>query len=439
VDIDRQSENMRIELTPALTLAGSIENSKGTPIPGARVRINLVKGWQAITSVKDVFTDNQGHFEIYTLPQKQEYSISASFQNYFPSLVITGAINRITDRQEIEPIVLTAPNSLRETRGGLGKLAINVIDEHGKGIDDISVMIWTRFEDGSARGFPFPVVPSNKPGLYEIRDIKVGQYHDITIDKNEFARFKKFDVEVKKDNNQPITCILSKGGTIEGFITDEKNNPIEGVPIVVNSIVTRKDIITDKRGHFFARHLPDIRYSINAEPKSDSPYEITVFRGNVFCGQKDIKIILKNKRETKLRTSLVSRKLPGFDDIKINLNLDQTQDKMMFLCFWDINQRPSRNCILQLRKKSQEFMVQDVVIIAFQTSKVEQKKLDEWIKDNNIPFPVGMIQNDVEKTHFTWGVKTLPWLILTDKEHIVRAEGFGINELDEKITALIEK
>ena len=84
-------------------------------------------------------------------------------------------------------------------------------------------------------------------------------------------------------------------------------------------------------------------------------------------------------------------------------------------------------------------MVQDVVIIAFQTSKVEQKKLDEWIKDNNIPFPVGMIQNDVEKTHFTWGVKTLPWLILTDKEHIVRAEGFGINELDEKITALIEK
>jgi len=30
-------------------------------------------------------------------------------------------------------------------------------------------------------------------------------------------------------------------------------------------------------------------------------------------------------------------------------------------------------------------------------------------------------------------VKSLPWLILTDKEHIVIAEGFGLDELDEKI------
>ena len=50
-----------------------------------------------------------------------------------------------------------------------------------------------------------------------------------------------------------------------------------------------------------------------------------------------------------------------------------------------------------------------------------------------------MIQGDEEKIRFTWGVKFLPWLILTDKQHIVQADGFSINELDEKITALIEK
>jgi len=50
-----------------------------------------------------------------------------------------------------------------------------------------------------------------------------------------------------------------------------------------------------------------------------------------------------------------------------------------------------------------------------------------------------MIEGDEEKIRFAWGVKALPWLILTDKQHIVQAEGFNINELDEKITALIEK
>jgi len=50
-----------------------------------------------------------------------------------------------------------------------------------------------------------------------------------------------------------------------------------------------------------------------------------------------------------------------------------------------------------------------------------------------------MIQGDEEKIRFTWGVKFFPWLILTDKQHIVQADGFSINELDEKIAQLKEK
>jgi hypothetical protein len=35
-------------------------------------------------------------------------------------------------------------------------------------------------------------------------------------------------------------------------------------------------------------------------------------------------------------------------------------------------------------------------------------------------------------------VKSLPWLILTDKAHIITAEGFGLDELDEKIKETIK-
>jgi len=37
---------------------------------------------------------------------------------------------------------------------------------------------------------------------------------------------------------------------------------------------------------------------------------------------------------------------------------------------------------------------------------------------------------------FCLGDKSLPWLILTYKEHIVQVEGFRLDELDEKIAAL---
>lgn len=37
-----------------------------------------------------------------------------------------------------------------------------------------------------------------------------------------------------------------------------------------------------------------------------------------------------------------------------------------------------------------------------------------------------------------WGVESLPWLILTDRSHLVRAEGFDLSELQNKMEAVIK-
>jgi hypothetical protein len=44
-----------------------------------------------------------------------------------------------------------------------------------------------------------------------------------------------------------------------------------------------------------------------------------------------------------------------------------------------------------------------------------------------------MIKANTAKNRITWGIRSLPWLILTDKKHIVTAEGFSVTELDEKL------
>jgi len=130
---------------------------------------------------------------------------------------------------------------------------------------------------------------------------------------------------------------------------------------------------------------------------------------------------------------LVGKALPPFEGIEIDFATEKARGKMVLVCFWDMNQRPSRNCIMQLAKQAQQLKGKGVTVVVVQASQIDEKTLNEWVKENNIPFPVGMIQDDSEKIRFAWGVQSLPWLILSDPEHIVRAEGFALSDLDEKI------
>ena len=89
----------------------------------------------------------------------------------------------------------------------------------------------------------------------------------------------------------------------------------------------------------------------------------------------------------------------------------------------------------QLATQAEQLKNKDVTVIAVQASNMDQEALNQWVKKYNIPFPVGMVQGDIEKTRLNWGVKSLPWLILTDSRHIVSSDGFALGELDDKIKA----
>jgi len=145
------------------------------------------------------------------------------------------------------------------------------------------------------------------------------------------------------------------------------------------------------------------------------------------------------RRPRRIPPSLIGKSLPALTDLGIALSPADSDDKIIFVCFFDMQQRPSRNCIAQLVKRVGQLQEKSVVVAAVQASNIDQNKLDQWVKQNNVPFPIGMIKGDAEKTKFTWGVRSLPWLILTDRNHIVRSEGFNVNELDNQIEETGEK
>lgn len=70
---------------------------------------------------------------------------------------------------------------------------------------------------------------------------------------------------------------------------------------------------------------------------------------------------------------------------------------------------------------------------------VEEKIFTSWLERNEILPPVGVSKDDLSGLGYSWGVQSLPWFTLTDKNHVVIAEGFSLAELDEKITMLNKK
>ncbi|MHC4647499.1 MAG: hypothetical protein ACYTBJ_18590, partial [Planctomycetota bacterium] len=89
--------------------------------------------------------------------------------------------------------------------------------------------------------------------------------------------------------------------------------------------------------------------------------------------------------------------------------------------------------MLELAKRTEELKEKGVTVVWVKASNIERQVLNEWVEKNKIPSPIGTVEGDAERTRLNWGVKSLPWLILTDASHIVTAEGFDLNELAEKI------
>jgi hypothetical protein len=350
-------------------------------------------------------------------------------QGYETKNLSTGAISTIKDQEEVSPIVL-AKKAPAEATKETGRLRLRVVDEEGKPVDIASVQIWKQRPEGGAHAETVLAVSTDTPGLCETEPIPIGRYQALSIQVEGWAPFRQADVEVRRGSSEVITCRLSRGGTIQGVVTDEKGRPVAGLPVVVNSILCRRDLTTDPDGRFEASHLPDTRYAVTVEPPPESPYATAILQGGASCGAKDVHLVVK--RKTEARASLVGTNIWQAGQLTLPVEPSAGKGKMILLCLFDMGQRPSRNCLQQLGRRAPQLNERGVVVVAAQAAAADRTQLDHWIKENNIVLPIGMMRDDPGRTLVAWGVQSLPWLILTDSRHVVRAEGFSLDELEAK-------
>jgi hypothetical protein len=288
--------------------------------------------------------------------------------------------------------------------------------------------------DVPPRGIPGLVTVQSYPGCEQSNDRRnyglAGEAVDLA------GQSFRWYVGVKDRKLHGLVWLSNNKPRIEYWMSDYKEiRPGCWLPMIQGCEVYRKD----NSGVPCVETHSDLKVvdaRIN-EPLPDELFQMQIKEGAMVTDSRSGRTITYTCKPEP--PNLVGKALPESEDIGTVFESLQAKDDKLLVCFWDMEQRPSRHCLKSLAEKAGNLADRGTSVVCVHTSKIDEQALSKWMKDYNVPFAAKAITHDKEKTLFAWGVKSLPWLILTDRTHIVCAEGFSLGEVDNKLSPLGDK
>ena len=135
------------------------------------------------------------------------------------------------------------------------------------------------------------------------------------------------------------------------------------------------------------------------------------------------------RKELTAAESKIGKPIPGFDTVRFAaFQKDQIKGKPLLVCFWDMDQRPSRQCIRALEEQKQALQDKNMVILTVHSGTKQGKQVTDWLSKNGPSLTAGTIQGDPYDTLLAWGARSSPWLVLTDEKHVVTTAGFNLRD-----------
>jgi protocatechuate 3,4-dioxygenase beta subunit len=425
-----EGETRRFERTlgglPSVT--GVVYDDAGEPLEGVILQVipggGLGRG--------DVISDAQGEFKVSWDPR-----------HWSPDRTVHYLVARHIERNLAlaEPVADPGERMAVKLRPGVVLTGL-VVDPNGKGIEGAELRIWLNASNWGASFLPHRSVKADAEGRFEVGAIPPEQRYTIAALAEDYGQ-----VQVNLAEDQTATGRVQAGRfslpianlAVSGTVVDSEGKPVPGARLYCHggdrTNQPDRQAQTDAEGRFTIERVCAGRIHIQANAQVGGTYRYGSIETEGGAG--DVQIVVAERGSTRYvprkPASLRGRALPDVKKLGIELP-PETDGRMLLVCFWDMNQRPSRHCIGVLTRRAAELKEKGLLIVAVQAAQVQQGALEEWIEQNRPPFPVGRITGDIENTQFEWGAVSLPHLILTDREHIVVGEGFALlGELDNRI------
>lgn len=415
---------LEMQLAGLPKITGVVSNDRGLPVEGANVKICPMG-----RSAESCISDAKGKFEASWDPGGWGGSTT-------PAMIL---IARHLERNLAAAVDVDENTRQIDVTLKPGVIcAGKVVDSDGKGIAGARLLIMLQGPRwGSSIG---RYVAADAEGNYEIKALAPECKYSVEASADDYGR-DRIEIEADQTVNNKLDAgmltLPAANLSVSGVVVDSDDKPVPGANVSCygDNQPQSRNQSTDAEGKFTIDKVcaGRVRISVN-KTGAARMYGSVETEG----GATDVRIVISERpastRYEPMRPpSLVGKPLPELKGVGIALPPADTDGKKMLVCIFDMEQRPSRHCILQLAKQAGRLREKGITIVAIQASEVDQNTLDEWAKKSNIPFSVGMIRDEAEKARFTWGVRSLPWLIFTDKKHVVTADGFSINELDDQI------
>ena len=417
---DEKTSRVEVQLKGYPKVRGTVRDENGLPVAGARMKV-CPWGQGETTS------DREGRFEMRRdapnrAPSVVPYVVARHFERNLAAAV------EIAEDQEVVDVNMTPGVTC------VGK----VVDVDGKPIENAKAYL-TFWSSGHGSSMAHQENTTDAEGHYEIK--AVPRHHKYSVNAGaegygqDYVHISTEDVE---DNHFEVESIALAPASlsISGIVVDSEGKPVDNVWISGQGRGQPfRRTQTNRDGRFTLENVCAGKMRITAS--STGAQRLS---GNIDTegGATDVRIAISQRssagRSQPTRPpSLVGKSLPDLKAFGVDLSPGDIEGKRLLVCFWDMQQRPSRHCLMQIAQQAEQLKDKGVIIVAVQASKMDQAALDQWVKKYNVPFSIGMVEGDAEKTRFAWGIRSLPWLILTDREHAVEANGFSLAELDEKI------
>ena len=394
-------------------IRGTVKDESGKMVAGAMVGVSYC----------GVETDSKGEFEVSWTDYggtPQKYVMAHREKDNL------AGIAEIKDKAKPVDIVL---------KSGM-KLAGQITDMDGKAVPVAQVMLTGTFSNtvkmiGSeeitdANGhYEICAIPRMPEEIqYRIKIDATGYgpiyYQKITLKEASVDRYEDMNFELKPANM-----------SVSGFVMDANDKPVEGVEFFLHgSGQPRRRGVTNGKGEFTIGRICEGPLQIQAGMDGEGTKAGFV---EAQGGDKDVKIVLGKTIAHENYISLVGKELPTLGEMGLKVEPNEIAGKAIVVYFFDMQQRSSRHFVGELAKRAEELKQKGVAVMGVQMGKVDENALAEWAKKTSINFPIGTIPENADKAKLKYGVKSLPWLVLTDDKHVVKAEGLSLSELDEKL------
>ncbi len=423
--VEGKTEKLTVQLGPVPKITGVVKDQAGKPVAGAKVRLLPV-------GHEDNVTDENGHF-------KAIWQIHGWSPDTFYLIARHEGCN-LAAAVEIEKVAGKIDVKLQPAATITGL----VVDPDGKPITGARINVNLQVSDwGSPIG---KSVKTNAKGRYKANALPPGYKYTIHASRAGYGD-DSVTVELDEVGKAPMKAeniVLAVANlSISGTVVDESGKPVAGAIIYLyGNGQPHRQGTTDAAGKFTIKKICKGKVHLHASTRGPNSLSGDT---QTDAGATDVKLVLRKQRgraRPAVPTLLLGKPLPKLKEFGIELPDDATKGKAILVCFWDMQQRPSRRAIRILAAKGKELAKKGVVVLPVHASAMEAEKLKAWLEKNKVPFPAGCVPVGEKKTReilLKWGVGGLPWLILTDDKHIVRTEGFQVTELGAKMKEILAK